>query len=290
MWEIDIPQIAFANDIVLNALLGISAIHLSSTTPHDATLLHASRSYFDKAITKYRIAITTVTSQTAEAVLVAACLIAHFTWLTAHSKDHKKEQYRIDLQTFQMCKGIKTMVSQTKPWLADYKWAQMFDDIALVPDIYSFRFLESALQDLQTISSSFTASNISQADQEVYTAVVEDITASCYKIARKTLDIIAIEQRLVTFLHRLPSRYIEMLEKEDPIAAALLARNMALFVFVEDSNAWWIHGSGPNRVPYKAVWGIQGLLPVNWLWTMEWPIKVISKEITLGPDEDLEIV
>jgi hypothetical protein len=27
--------------------------------------------------------------------------------------------------------------------------------------------------------------------------------------------------------------------------------------------------------------GIKGLMPAEWLWTMDWPLKVVSKEINI---------
>jgi hypothetical protein len=286
MWEIDIPQMAFNNDIVLNALLGISAVNLFALNPEDQGLVRVSRSYMDKALSKYRATIVDVCPNNAEPLLVAACLIAHFTWLMAHSKDLKKEPYKIDLQTYQMCIGIRTLVAQTKPWLDKYQWPHIYNIPAPFPEVYSRRFIESALQDMNLLSSVFSDKGIFGEDSEVYAAVASDLTTTYYMLARKTFDMVTVEQQAVTFLHRLPPRYAELLEQEDPIAMTLLARNMAMFVFMEESSAWWIHGSGPNRIPYKAVWGIHGLIPIKWLWTLDFPKKIILKEITLGPDEE----
>lgn len=90
-----------------------------------------------------------------------------------------------------------------------------------------------------------------------------------------------MEQRLVTFLHRIPAHFTTLLEGEKPIAMALMARNIAMFVYFEKSLAWWIHGSGDHKVYLKAVWGIHSLMPTKWLWTMDLSLKVISKEIKL---------
>lgn len=76
MWEIDIPQIAFSSEIVLNALFAISAIHLLATNPEDEVLVNASRTYLDKAVKKHRFAIARVDRETAEPVLVSAVLVS----------------------------------------------------------------------------------------------------------------------------------------------------------------------------------------------------------------------
>jgi len=77
---------------------------------------------------------------------------------------------------------------------------------------------------------------------------------------------------------------VSLLEREDPIAMALLARNISMFAYLDKSSAWWIHGTGGHKVYFKAIWGIHSLMPSRWLWTMEFPLKVISKDIK--PDVD----
>jgi hypothetical protein len=76
MWEVDIPQIAFSSDIVLNALFAISAMHLLASNPDDQTLVRASRLYLDKAVQKHRFAIDKVDPETAEPLLVSAVLVS----------------------------------------------------------------------------------------------------------------------------------------------------------------------------------------------------------------------
>jgi hypothetical protein len=78
-----------------------------------------------------------------------------------------------------------------------------------------------------------------------------------------------------------PEHFVGLLETDDPIAMALMARNHAVLRLVNDSGAWWIHGDGEWRVSEKAVGGIKALMPTEWLWTMDWPLKVVSKEINI---------
>jgi hypothetical protein len=78
-----------------------------------------------------------------------------------------------------------------------------------------------------------------------------------------------------------PEHFIRLLEKKYPIAMALMARNHAVLRLTDDSGAWWVHGAGEWKVSEKAVWGTQRLMPTEWLWTMNWPLKVVSKEIDI---------
>jgi hypothetical protein len=282
MWEIDIPQIAFSSEIVLNALLALSSLHLLALTPNDPILPRASRSYLDKAITKHQVAITQVDQHNVEPLLVAAVLIAHHTWLTAHSKG-TKERYNIDLQTYHMCNGIKALVERTKHWLPKYDWPRADHKKPQVDDLAKKRFMHCAMQDLDLLSTTSRKSNTPFEDKAAYQAAVDELIAIYSMIATES-DISKIEQNIVTLLHRLPPQFLPLLEREDPIAMALLARNLSMLSLLERSSAWWLHGAGENKVAIKAVLGIRGLMPSDWLWTMEWPLNVIAKKIKLDSD------
>lgn len=279
IWDFDIPRIAFSSDVVLNALLGLSALHLRSKTPDDPVLMRASLSYLDKAVTKHQAALARVDEHTAEPLLVAAVLIAHHTWLTAHSKD-PGERYNIDLRTYHMCKGIKALVQKLKPWLEKYDWPSPISNICPIECMTNKAFMLNANHDLDQLSETFNGDGISLEQQVSYEVARKELVA-VYKLIASDADPSTIEQAIVTYLHRLPSEFICLLENEDPIAMALLARNLSMLSIAEDSPAWWIHGAGVYRVPIKAILGIQGLMPTDWLWTMDWPLQIIRKEIDL---------
>jgi len=75
-WQIDIPQMAFSSEIVLNALLGISAFHLLCLNPSDTSLDLASRKYLHTALVKQRAAMETIDFTNAEPIVVAGILLA----------------------------------------------------------------------------------------------------------------------------------------------------------------------------------------------------------------------
>lgn len=76
---------------------------------------------------------------------------------------------------------------------------------------------------------------------------------------------------------RLPPLFLDLVAAKDARALALLARNLALLKVVP--NIWWLHGIGKTQqVTEHAVTGIQNLLQPDWLWAMEWPLRVISGE------------
>jgi hypothetical protein len=282
IWEFDIPQIAFSSDIVLNALLGLSALHLQTKNPNDPILARASLSYLDKAVSEHRAALARVDEHTAKPLLVAAILIAHHTGLTAHSKD-PTERYSIDLRTYHLCRGIKVLVQKLKPWLEKYEWPSPMVKPSPVECMPKKIFMLNAKRDLDLLSKAFNSDGITFERQVLYEVAAKELMG-IYLLIASDADIPTIEQTIITYLHRLPSGFIRLLENEDPIAMAILARQFSTLSIADDSPAWWIHGAGDHKVAIKAVLGIQGLMPTEWLWTMDWPVQIVRKEIDLNVD------
>jgi hypothetical protein len=284
MWEVDVPQIAFSSPIVLDALLGISALHLLALQPGDQSMALASRSYFNKALTKQRDALPYLNAENAVPLLVAAVLIAHHTWLMTHVTGHLDERYNITLQTYQMCKGIEALIRRASLWLESYTFMSEKPPGLIDCANHSRGFMKHALDDLASLSACFRREGVPAEDSAAYEGATNEVAVNYSLITVKPVDTSRAEQGILTILHRVPKRYLELLEGEDPLAMAILARNLCLLSFFEDSKAWWIHGAGQQKVPNKAVKGIRGLMPSQWLWTTDWPMKVISKEITLDAD------
>lgn len=102
LWEVEIPQIAFSSELVLNALMGISALHLLSMNPQDHTLALVSGQYLGKALKEHRAAVETMNLRNPEELIIAAVLIAHHHWLSASTNMHQ-EPYMIDMGTYRFC-------------------------------------------------------------------------------------------------------------------------------------------------------------------------------------------
>jgi hypothetical protein len=57
----------------------------------------------------------------------------------------------------------------------------------------------------------------------------------------------------------------------------LLARALALLAPIHKvSTSWYIHGAGQFRVYTHAMVNIGNLMPGDWVWIMNWPLRIIS--------------
>ena len=279
LWEVDVPQMAFSSDIVLNALLGLSALHLMALNPTDPTLGPASKSYFQKAIVKHRNAVAHINSGNAEQILTAAVIIAHHSWLEKHS--HTNDPYEIDLQTYHLCQGTKAILKKIAPLMSKFNWIMKIPTKSNPPPLLHEGYMASALQDMLAFRTAISRDGVLPEDRTAYESAAEEILKTCSTMAREDPDDPPPELQIVSFLHRLPLRFPRLLERVDPIASALLARNIALLWLIDDTGAWWVHGAGENRVARRAVLGTKSLIPAEWEWTMEWPMKIIAGEVAL---------
>jgi hypothetical protein len=280
--EIDVPQIAFTSDIVLSALLALSALNLSSLNPRDKGLIAASRYYFDKTVVRHRAALGQIDGQNAEPILVTAVLIVHYHWLSIH-KIEAQEPFKINTGTYHLCQGFDLVAQKAAPWLSKYRFTSQVDmkpkrDSAL----YDVSFVESALQDMKTFFKALNDACVDQKVKDVYEKVAEEIITAYYFIARECVDESALEQMLVTILHRVPASFVQLLEDHEPYALALYARSIVLLSVLEDTSAWWIHGAGEDKVCTRQISGICSLLPAELRWTMDWPLRVLSKQIRIS--------
>lgn len=184
IWSVDIPQLAFHSDLVLSALLGISALHLSDLKPDDHTLALSARHYFDRAVSQHRVALSNVEDHNAEAILATAILICHHTWLASHSTS-LDEPYVLPLQTYYMARGIQVLFDQMWPSLKGSSYLfyveQEVNQNDGMPSHYD-PFLMSIQQDLDMLSRTFEEVDVTPEVKEVYDKAVLEITSMCYAI------------------------------------------------------------------------------------------------------------
>jgi hypothetical protein len=282
IWSIDIPRLAFESDLVLSALMGLSALHLSALNPNDRQLHFASSYYFGKAVRDNRTALTRVDERSAEPLLAAAILMTHYSWLAAHLVS-PNESYELPLKTYYMARGIQRLFVQLAPNLGDSGllwYAKKLPETEIEDARERKDFFNRCQDDLETISGTFLRSNVDINDKSVYEATVTELS-SMYSAISQGGPPNVIQRRVATMPLILPSRFLELVEVKDPIALALLARNLAMLKLIDE--AWWLHGVGQNEVAKQSVLGIQSLMPSEWQWAMEWPVNVVNESIRSDP-------
>jgi hypothetical protein len=260
--------------------MGISALHLLSMNPQDHTLALVLGQHLGKALKEHRAAVETMDLRNPEELIIAAVLIAHHHWLSASTNMYQKP-YIIDMGTYRFCQGIQALVTKAAPWLPTTNE----DACAIIDNQIEYlpfpRFLESASDDIGSLLQTLEEDSASQEVKDVYERVAGFLKATYSQIAHGSFGNPPIEQDITAFLPHAPQLFIKHLEKNEPLAMAMLARNIALLGILPDFGAWWIRGARQHKMADTTVNGICGLMPPEYLWMMDWPLGTISGEIAL---------
>ena len=279
-WTVDLPKLGFQSDQVLDAILGISAQHLWALVPHERNLAHASRYYLDRAILQHKSALAQADQRSAESLLATAILITHHVWTAAHSEDLDGGSYLLPLQTYHMARGIVALSDQLFPRLKGSRYLWYVEQTLEAPDHESHHHVcwNDGERDLQTMAVFLEQSSLKPSDIRVCLAALGELR-SMYNAIRAGHPQPLLQRMVATMPIRLPTRFLELVEEHQPFALATLARNLALLKVID--KVWWLHGAGDHEVAEHAVRGICGLLPLTWKWAANWPLKVVSGEITI---------
>jgi hypothetical protein len=279
LWKVKIPSIAFTSEPVLNALLGLSAWHLWSFNPDDKQLITASRVYFGKALSLQRFALQQTDAKNLPPVFIAGIILAHLSWLLSHSDDGADTQFS-PLGTYYLCNGFRFLTTKVS---ADWsKFAFLGLETALeTPTQPSSqeKFIAQAEQDRGTLLDNIQNAAIDQESKEVYRQVLRELWRMYTIMTNDCIDVTTKEHTIVTHLHRVPSHFVLLLERKEPLALALLARTYASLALLRNiSTAWYIHGAGKFPMYVHTVRSIRKLLTPEWMWVMDWPQRLISDD------------
>jgi hypothetical protein len=276
-WDFDAPKLAFQDEAALDAILALSALHLRKDAPNDSDVFFAAGHYFAKAVNRLRASMNKIDSTNAEIVLATSMMTAHFTWLASQSA-RPGEPYTLPIQFFFLLRGKEVVAGICEPFVKgirqrwDTGWPSMPD---VVPPSFETAFVRSGRDDIERLLQAID-DKVPDEDRKIYFEAAE------YMLSIYTALVSGISH---IHLHRsidMPThvQILPLLSRHDPLAMAFLVRNACVVQFVD--YVWWIHGAKtPHAHSEYHVRGIGGLMPEEWQWTMEWPRRVISGEITL---------
>jgi hypothetical protein len=280
MWESRIPLLAFQSDIILDAILVISALHLQYVKPEGDSVAYAATKYLDRALTKHRMTLPLIDSSRAESLFVSAVLISIAAWLQFR-RVVPGERYALPMHAYNMIKGVSSLYLWKKSLFDDagYGWYGQEDPVSVDEALCnSSPALHNVDDDLDQLAKKFHVEQSSE--RGIYVAAFEYVRW-LYRVWASGGDPTHLHRFIGTMPLRLPPGYLCLLAKQDPLAMALLARSLVLLKLID--YAWWVCGGGEYDVVRADVPGICELMPPDCLWTMAWPLNVLSGEIKLQP-------
>lgn len=281
-WNHTIPQLGFSSEIILNPMLALSALHLHAHSPHDEMVGIALRRYFGHALAHHRHALNdnTTSQASTEQLWLSAVVLCHMCWLLEHQKSRTNAAYELPVQAFKLLEGVGILFAQKNVqgygWQGDETLPLVIPDDKLpIASRLQFRELE---EDLECLIYEFNVWTMPDAEKNVYLEA-RDYVLYHYRAFYSGVDATTLQRFIAYMAVRCQSGYRDLLQSHDPLAMALLARMLVMLDALD--HAWWANGRGEYEVVEQDVRGIYQLMPGELRWTMEWPCKVLKREILL---------
>jgi hypothetical protein len=279
-WQHTIPQLSFSSEIVLNPLLALSALHLHAHSPSDAMVGVALQRYFGRSLAHHRHALSDTASQaSSEQLWLSAVVLCHMCWLLEH-QSRPARVYELPVQAFKLLEGVGILFTQKNVqgygWQGDENLPQVMPDEEL--PMTSRLQLYEIEEDLECLFRKVHVSAMPDAERNIYMEA-RDYVLYHYRAFYSGVDATTLQRFIAYMAVRCQAGYRDMLQSHDPLAMALMAR--MLVMLNEIDYAWWANGRGEYEVVEQDVRGICQLMPENLRWTMDWPCKVLEREILL---------
>jgi Fungal specific transcription factor domain len=289
-WQISIPQLAFEYETVLNPMLAISALHLHVHSPNDSVMAIAMRRYLGRALMNHRNALPSPGEDLSDQLWLSATILSHMYWLLAHQAQ-PNEKFELPLQAFTLLEGISilSMRNRDHNTRLDYQWTEHKDMVHIKPEaelsIAAQVQLRSINEELAALLDAFNISSLPEEDQKVYMEV-KDYVLYHYQAYYSGTASQHLQRFVAYMVIMCRPRYRVMLEEHDPLAMGLMARILVLLCGLD--HAWWVNGGGEYEVVERDIRGIRELMPEPLRWVMDWPCRVLNRELILSRDEQKE--
>ncbi|MCJ1226576.1 hypothetical protein MMC12_003229 [Toensbergia leucococca] len=273
MWAVDVPQMAFEFEYLLNAVFGIAALHLLTLNPTDSSMKYAAHAYLDKAVQAYRDAVLCLDEMTAKPLFVTTVLIQLQARLLFCTFPYQQEEaYKLPLHYLSMVQGARAVYFAASTWFQGTNVMAYVNAEPVIGDQDWIAYRQST-EGNQTrftpLLDGLEVGNTTSQIREIYGETLSYIDSIHSAILLKEPHHY-IHRRLVVVAAKFSHVFLDMLRHKDPRAMAILAHYFALMKFVD--SVWWLKG-----IAEVEVHGINSLMPSEWHWAMKWPLQIVEK-------------
>ena len=265
------PQLGFGYEAVLSALLGLSACHYLSLAPHDASMKRAARHYLEQCVREQSQLVARLDRDTAEPAVLASMLLFGIVRSRAAFRDDD-EPYRLPFELFHMPRGVEALHQKSRPFLP--RDSPILITLSVRPafidaDLLAGEYLPATiLQDSLALQQGLD--ECAPDEMATYHGTIAYLHGLYLALLRRE-DPEWTRFRLFAMPGTTPPGFLDLLEREEPRAMAILARFLALTKLCD----------GPRYhrgVAEFEVQGIAALMPAEWQWAMNWPFRLLELE------------
>lgn len=269
LYSSEAPQLGFGYEAVLSALLGLSACHYLSLAPQDQAMKRAARHYLDQSIHEQAQLVSRIDKDTAEPAILASMLLFAIMKLRAAFVE-EDETYRLPFELFHMPRGVEALHQKSLPFLPG--GSHVLLSLVVRPAVIDVDLLSGEYLPLIILQDSMSlqegVAECSPDDRAIYQGAISYLH-SVYLALLRGEDTEWTRYRIYAMPGTIPQGFLGLLEREEPRAMAILARFLALMKLCD----------GPryhNGVAEYEVQGIASLMPMEWEWSMNWPIRLLE--------------
>lgn len=238
-WSVSVPRLAFEHEFLLDAVLSAAAFHLSAYLPNDDRLADAAHTYYVRAITQHREALSTINHTTADPLCVASVFIMLITF-KAYCKISAHTPYSPPSQWFRIIHGMGVLIRHSDPFLTSdgirllmnkahtpSGTARSFCELPKLPDL-------SELLSMDKIASDSDLSQEAKHSRSNFGNNVHHIFSFAVAGASRH----SVRYQLLALASTNDEHFLRLIEQEDMLTIIILSHYFALLDWTGGN--WWL--------------------------------------------------
>jgi hypothetical protein len=177
-------------------------------------------------------------------------------------------RYETPLPWFRATRGVRVIASASKPWIMASKLSPLLQET--LQDI----ILDHVVDDpIFTPLMASLESNSEPENMQTYASAIQYLSW-IYATREGVEDNHALRKKILAFIYWVSPLFMSLLGVRDPRALVITAHFFGLIKGAEE--VWFLKG-----LAEKEILGIRTLVPEDWMWAMEWPLKQIQSPSAL---------
>jgi hypothetical protein len=281
LWKTTVPQMALSgSQHLLDAVLAVSALHLRCLHPEDKELMRASHAYMAASLENYKDSLAAgITASNAEALFLTSTLIVNQSTATRIFGEDAQDEYEIPLSWFHAFQGVKTVIANSWQFLRLSPIAtQVINSQAVL------------MLDLNAGENSFFGHLLEGLDDEVAVLPAQHLVDSTKQAYQHAVAVLNWAHKIphkgapLAFPATVSRRYVELLERKEPRALAILACFFALLRSLD--GVWWLHGLASREVLATVSLFTSGSLGpstyARWAPHLDWAVRIATWDDAVG--------
>lgn len=232
-------------------------------------LLSLHRDYLSKALQGQRDVVAEINTKNADGICIAAVLLAQIA-LVHSSEVRFDEGYYLPTDWFRLQASFATCLRASRPLLSmDSATSMLIHSNPSIDNHNLGSHVLGVFKDLADWQPEGDSQRVDFQTKEMYRKCVAYLETVYQRISQQE-PWHMLGRRILAFPNIDGAAFLKALEDYQPRAMVILAHVLAMTKRLEYS--WWIC----KDVADYHVRGIATMVPVEWQWALEWPMKVVE--------------